>query len=58
MTAAPLFRFTGVEKPYGGATPLRIDALALHPGERIILTVLDAMAAEMFMHVQIGRAHV
>ena len=56
MSAAPHFSFSRVVKPYGGPLPLRIDALALHDGERIVLTGLDAMAAEMFMHVLTGAA--
>ena len=52
----PLVQFTGVVKSYGGSTPLRIESLSLQAGDRCILTGLDAMAAEMFMHVLTGAA--
>lgn len=51
-TAAPtdaLIHIAGLRKQFGGLRPLRINALAVAPGERITLHGLDAEAAEMLM---------
>lgn len=55
-TAAPLFSFAGVVKPYGVSEPLRITRLDFAPGDRLVLSGLDALAGEMFMHVLTGAA--
>ena len=52
----PLFSFKDVVKPYGGDAPLRIAALEVVEGDRVVLAGLDALAAEMFMHVLTGAA--
>lgn len=56
MSGPVHLRFSGVLKHYGGSEPLRIAALTLAPGERIVVAGLDALAAEMFMHVLTGAA--
>jgi ABC-type transporter Mla maintaining outer membrane lipid asymmetry ATPase subunit MlaF len=55
-TARPLFAFNGVVKPIGGPLPLRIARFEFSAGDRIVLSGLDATAAEMFMHVLTGAA--
>lgn len=57
MTASrPLFTFDRVVKPLGGPVPLRIARLEFSAGDRVVVAGLDAMAAEMFMHVLTGAA--
>lgn len=48
--------FDGVVKPYGGAAPLTVTRLSIGPGDRLVLTGLDAGAAEMFTHLLTGAA--
>lgn len=55
-STAPFFVFDNVVKPFGGAAPLRVARLALAAGDQIVLSGLDALAAEMFMHVLTGAA--
>ena len=54
--APPLFVFDDVVKPIGGPLPLRIARFEFRAGDRVVLSGLDAMAAEMFMHVLTGAA--
>jgi len=56
VSPAPLFTFDGVVKPMGGPVPLRIARFEFFAGDRVVLSGLDAMAAEMFMHVLTGAA--
>lgn len=57
MTASsPFFVFDQVVKPLGGPVALRIARLEFRAGDRVVLSGLDAMAAEMFMHVLTGAA--
>jgi ABC-type transporter Mla maintaining outer membrane lipid asymmetry ATPase subunit MlaF len=55
-TAAPLFSFDRVVKPFGASEPLRIARLDFAAGDRVVLSGLDPLAAEMFMHVLTGAA--
>lgn len=48
--------FEDVSKPYGGARPLTVPQLAIGPADRLVLTGLDAAAAEMFTHLLTGAA--
>ena len=48
--------FDGVVKPYGGATPLSVPRLSIGPADRLVLSELDAGAAEMFTHLLTGAA--
>lgn len=52
----PLFTLNGVIKPFGGPVPLRIARFRFSPGDRVILSGLDRLAAEMFMHILTGAA--
>jgi ABC-type lipoprotein export system ATPase subunit len=55
MTATvPVLQMTGVRKSYGGLRPLRIQSLAIGPGERVAMTGLDAAAAEMMVNLVTG----
>jgi ABC-type lipoprotein export system ATPase subunit len=55
MTATvPVLQMTGVRKSYGGLRPLRIQSLAIAPGERVAMTGLDAAAAEMMVNLVTG----
>lgn len=57
MTSAPpLFTLNGVVKPFGGPVPLRIARFQFAAGDRVILAGLDALTAEMFMHILTGAA--
>jgi ABC-type lipoprotein export system ATPase subunit len=44
---APIIHIAGVRKQFGGLRPLRINALSVSAGDRILLHGLDAEAAEM-----------
>lgn len=44
-----IVHIAGLRKQFGGLRPLRINALAVAPGERVTLHGLDAEAAEMLM---------
>lgn len=44
----------GLRKQYGGLRPLRLNALAVAPGERVTVRGLDAEAAEMLMLIITG----
>lgn len=50
----PIVQITGVRKSYGGLRPLRIQSLAIAPGERVAITGLDAAAAEMMVNLVTG----
>lgn len=57
MTAAPPFlSLRDIVKPFGGPQPLRIARFDLAEGEHVVLSGLDALAAEMFIHVLTGAA--
>lgn len=47
----PLIEIHNLEKNFHGLRPLRIKSLTLHAGERIGLSGLDAMAAEVFVNL-------
>lgn len=56
-TPSPLslaLEMTGVRKNYGGLRPLRIQSLAIAPGERVALAGLDAAAAELMVNLVTG----
>ena len=46
---APIIQIAGLRKQFGGLRPLRINALSVAAGDRIMLHGLDAEAAEMLM---------
>ncbi len=52
--AAPLIEFAEVVKQLPGREPLRISALAVNEGEGFVLAGLDAVAAELFVHLVTG----
>jgi ABC-type sugar transport system ATPase subunit len=54
--AAPLIELAGVRKNYAGVRPLRIARLVIRRGDRVVLTGLDAAAAETFVHLVTGAA--
>lgn len=56
MSRAPLIRFAGIVKDYGGDTPLRIRDLVIEATDRIVLSGLDAAAAETCLHLVSGAA--
>lgn len=49
--SAPLVEFSGVEKAYQALRPLRLRALEVRPGEVVVLSGLDAMAAEVLVNL-------
>lgn len=53
---AQAFVFRAVVKAYGAPQPLRISALAFAAGQTAVVRGLDALAAEMFVHVLTGAA--
>jgi len=55
-TSLPFISLSGVVKPFGGPEPLRIASLELGTAEHVVLSGLDALAAEMFIHVLTGAA--
>lgn len=51
---APVLELTGVTKAYGALRPLRIEHLALAPGDEVALLGLDQPAAEMLVNLVTG----
>lgn len=51
---APVLELTGVTKAYGALRPLRIEHLALIPGDEVALLGLDQPAAEMLVNLVTG----
>jgi glutamine transport system ATP-binding protein len=49
--AEPVIELRGVVKPYQGLRPLRVKALRVGPGERVAISGLDAVAAEVFINL-------
>ena len=57
MTAgAPMIRIEGVVKAFQALRPLRIADLSIHSHDRLVLSGLDEMAAEMFVYLVTGAA--
>ncbi len=57
MTAAnPLIDLRGVIKDHGGPESLRIEALTVHFGDRVVVSGLDRASAETFVHLVSGAA--
>jgi ABC-type lipoprotein export system ATPase subunit len=54
--SVPLIEIAGLSKVYGGAQPLRIAGLRIQATDRIVLSGLEAMAAEMFVYLVTGAA--
>ena len=50
----PVVELAGVSKDYRGLRPLRIERLAVAPGERVALLGLDQPAAETFLNLVTG----
>jgi ABC-type branched-subunit amino acid transport system ATPase component len=53
-TSPPVVEMTAVRKSYGGLRPLRIQALALAPGERVAIAGIDAAGAELMVNLVTG----
>lgn len=56
MSTAPIVSLRGIVKQYGGVEPLRIKELHLGADDRVVLSGLDAAAAEMCVHLITGAA--
>ena len=54
MASTPVLRMSGVRKNYSALRPLRINDLAVEPGERVALSGLDAGAAEVLVNLVTG----
>jgi ABC-type transporter Mla maintaining outer membrane lipid asymmetry ATPase subunit MlaF len=54
MISAPVIELTGVTKAYGALRPLRIESLALSPGDQTALLGLDQPAAEVLINLVTG----
>lgn len=50
----PLINVQGMVKDYQGLRPLRMHALTIAPGDVVAIDGLDAIAAEMFVHLITG----
>jgi ABC-type transporter Mla maintaining outer membrane lipid asymmetry ATPase subunit MlaF len=50
----PVLEIAGVQKSYGGLRPLRLQALAIAPGERVAISGLDAGGAEVLVNLVTG----
>ncbi len=53
-SSAPIVQIDRVRKDYGGLRPLRLRALTVQAGERIVLSGLDAAAAEILVGLLTG----
>lgn len=51
---APLIEVQGLVKDYRGLRPLRMRALTIAPGDVVAIDGLDAIAAEIFVHLITG----
>jgi ABC-type transporter Mla maintaining outer membrane lipid asymmetry ATPase subunit MlaF len=51
---SPVVQITGLKKSYGGLRPLRIQSLAVAPGERVALAGIDAVGAELVVNLVTG----
>lgn len=49
--AAPVVQCTGVVKDYRGLRPLRIQHLAVEAGERVVITGIDVIGAEVLTNL-------
>lgn len=54
--ADALLEISGLSKDYHALRPLRIKAFAVHPGDVVSISGLDAPAAETFVHLVTGGA--
>lgn len=52
----PLIVVEGIVKPYDGPAPLRVERLAIAPGDRLAIGGLNAGAAETLVHLVTGAA--
>lgn len=52
--AGPLVEVRRITKQYGGLRPLRLAALAVHPGDLVAITGIDAPAAEILVNLLTG----
>jgi ABC-type transporter Mla maintaining outer membrane lipid asymmetry ATPase subunit MlaF len=52
----PVVQLEGVRKNYSGLRPLRVQSLEINEGERVALSGLDAVAAELFVNLLTGAA--
>lgn len=52
----PVVQLHGVRKNYSGLRPLRVQALEIAEGERVALSGLDAVAAELLVNLLTGAA--
>ena len=52
--SVPVVQFDRVVKNYSGLRPLRVAALELQPGERVAISGMDAVAAELFVNLVTG----
>ena len=53
-TGEPVLRITQLRRNYSGLRPLRINDLAVAPGERVAVSGLDAAAAEVLVNLVTG----
>jgi len=54
--AAPLIHMSGLVKAYQALRPLRIRDLSVHRHDRLVISGLDEMAAELFVYLVTGAA--
>ncbi len=55
MTAAvPVVQITGLRKAYAALRPLRVESLDVAPAERVAISGLDAVAAELMVNLVTG----
>jgi lipoprotein-releasing system ATP-binding protein len=54
MAGEPVLRIVRVRKQYNALRPLRLNELAIAPGERVALSGLDAGAAEVLVNLVTG----
>src|SRR4051794_13512134 len=52
--ATPVLELEGIEKRYQGLRPLRLESLAIAPGERVAVLGVDAASAEVLVNLITG----
>ena len=54
MRDAAVLEIAGVVKAYGGLRPLRVEQLALQPGQQVALLGIDQIGAEVLINLITG----
>jgi ABC-type lipoprotein export system ATPase subunit len=54
VVAEPVLRISGLQKAFGGLRPIRIASFEIQPRERVAVSGIDAIGAELFVNLVTG----